>query len=208
MSLKHVDIWRAIDRLAEQNNLSPSGLARKAGLSPTLFNPSKRFANKRARWPSTESIAHILKATNSNIDDFVALATSGAGAPRLSLPVLELKKAAGKKVFSKEGLPTGAVWDAIPFPALGDPQAFMLEISGKIYEPFYRDGTYVVLSPHERMRRGDRVAVRTTRNEILLRELGRETMSKIDFLSLDQKTKSAFLRSEIEWIYRILWASQ
>ena len=41
--------------LAERHGLSPSGLARKAGLSPTVFNPSKRLSRKRKRWPSTEN---------------------------------------------------------------------------------------------------------------------------------------------------------
>ena len=43
---------------------SPSGLARRAGLDPTSFNKSKRQANDgRFRWPSTESISKVLRAT-------------------------------------------------------------------------------------------------------------------------------------------------
>ena len=42
--LRHKDIWRAIDRLAEKHGLSPSGLARRSGLDPTTFNKSKRTA--------------------------------------------------------------------------------------------------------------------------------------------------------------------
>ena len=53
--LTHTQIWRAIDRLAESRGLSPSGLARRAGLDPTTFNPSKRISadGTMPRWPST-----------------------------------------------------------------------------------------------------------------------------------------------------------
>ena len=52
--LSHDKIWAAIDRLAERHQLTPSGLARRAGLDPTSFNKSKRIASDgRMRWPST-----------------------------------------------------------------------------------------------------------------------------------------------------------
>ena len=40
--MRHTDIWKAVDSLAERNGLSASGLARRAGLDPTAFNKSKR----------------------------------------------------------------------------------------------------------------------------------------------------------------------
>src|SRR5207344_573670 len=40
--LTHNQIWTAIDRLAARAKLTPSGLAKKAGLDPTTFNKSKR----------------------------------------------------------------------------------------------------------------------------------------------------------------------
>src|SRR6185503_12127959 len=75
--LSHSQIWAAIDRLAARHGLTPSGLARRAGLDPTTFNPSKRTSGEgRQRWPSTESLAKILDATGSGIDDFVHLLKS------------------------------------------------------------------------------------------------------------------------------------
>ena len=38
--LSHERVWAAIDMLAERYSLSPSGLARKAGLDSTAFNKS------------------------------------------------------------------------------------------------------------------------------------------------------------------------
>src|ERR1700720_3496396 len=73
-TLTHQQIWTALDRLAERAGLSPSGLAKKSGLDPTTFNKSKRITpDGRERWPSTESVAKALAATNSSIDSFVQL---------------------------------------------------------------------------------------------------------------------------------------
>jgi phage repressor protein C with HTH and peptisase S24 domain len=50
----HNQIWAALDKIAELNSLSISGLSRRAGLDPTSFNKSKRVTcNGRLRWPST-----------------------------------------------------------------------------------------------------------------------------------------------------------
>lgn len=70
----HKDIWSAIDLLAKNAQLTPSGLARRAGLDPTAFNKSKRFAaDGRPRWPSTESLAKILEVTSTDIVTFAQL---------------------------------------------------------------------------------------------------------------------------------------
>ena len=70
--LKHADIWEAIDRLAQRHNLSPSGLAKRAGLDATTFNKSKRSTRDgKLRWPSTESIAKILAATGASLSDLL-----------------------------------------------------------------------------------------------------------------------------------------
>ena len=72
--LTHDQIWRGIDRLALRNELSASGLAKKAGLDPTTFNKSKRITKEgKLRWPSTESLAKILDATRTTITEFVRL---------------------------------------------------------------------------------------------------------------------------------------
>src|SRR3546814_19065992 len=71
--LRHQDIWRAIDRLARESGMSPSGLARRAGLDPTTFNKSKRIARDgKPRWPTTESISKITAATRTKMGHFVA----------------------------------------------------------------------------------------------------------------------------------------
>ena len=72
--LTHAQLWTALDRLAARAGLSASGLAKAAGLDPTSFNKSKRITPEgRERWPSTESVAKALAATDTSLDTFVQL---------------------------------------------------------------------------------------------------------------------------------------
>lgn len=71
--MTHASIWAALDRLAELHGLTPSGLARKAGLDPTSFNKSKRITQGREHWPSTETIARVLDCTGENFAGFALL---------------------------------------------------------------------------------------------------------------------------------------
>ncbi len=206
--LHHADVWQAIDRLAQRHGFSPSGLARKAGLSATIFNPSKRIHRGRKRWPSTESIASILEATGSTLDDFVALASNDAQQHN-KLPLIDLAGAAQADSFDEKGQPIGKRWDALSLPGANDPDAFVLEITGRSFEPIYREGDRLLLSPGEKPRRGDRVALRTVQGEIMVKSLGREGAQKIELLGLvadDQPLTLA--RKDIGWIHRIVWASQ
>ena len=209
MQLKHTDIWRAIDRLAENNNLSPSSLAKKAGLSPTVFNPSKRSTASRKRWPSTESIARILQATGTSLEDFVLLASADSIVARHTLPLLGYAQAGRKGFFDEAGYPVGSGWEEINFPAVADAHAFALEVSGRSMEPLYREGDRIVLAPGERPRKGDRVVVRTKKGEVLAKELGRESAKVVELISLNPEHGPVNLAlADIEWMYRIVWASQ
>ena len=72
--MKHAQIWAAVDAVAARHGLTPSGLAKLAGLDPTTFNKSKRIgADGRPRWPSTESLSKILDATGSSLDEMFRL---------------------------------------------------------------------------------------------------------------------------------------
>ena len=68
----HENLWAAIDDLARRHGLSPSALARCSGLDATSFNRSKRWtAQGRTRWPSTESLAKVLRATGTSLTELV-----------------------------------------------------------------------------------------------------------------------------------------
>src|ERR1700733_15068694 len=108
--LTHAQIWTALDRLAERAGLSASGLAKKSGLDPTTFNKSKRITpDGRERWPSTESIAKALGATNSSIDSFVQLIGDSAQTVQ-SVPLLGFALAANDSHFDDGGFPAGKGW--------------------------------------------------------------------------------------------------
>lgn len=207
--LSHSQIWAAIDALAARYDMTPSGLARRAGLDPTTFNKSKRVSpDGRLRWPSTESIAKILDATGASIDLFMSMIGSGAPARR-SLPLIGLAQAGDGGFFDDGGFPVGGGWDEIDFPSVADPNAYALEISGDSMLPAYRDGDLVIVSPNAAVRRGDRVVAKTTAGEVLAKEVRRQTARTIELKSLNPDHPDRVLPlNEVSWIARILWASQ
>jgi phage repressor protein C with HTH and peptisase S24 domain len=209
--LKHADIWRAIDRLAQQHGFSASGLARRAGLDPTTFNKSKRTTpDGKLRWPSTESISKILEATSSTFGEFVALIGESPGkTPLQRIPVIGYAQAGDAGFFDDAGYPVGNGWDELVFPHIGDPHAYALEISGESMEPVYRDGDTIIVSPTANLRRGDRVVVRTKGGEVMAKLLARQTATKIELHSINPAHANRSLAVEdVAWMGRIIWASQ
>ena len=207
--LTHDQIWTALDRLAERAGLSPSGLAKRSGLDPTTFNKSKRItADGRERWPSTESVSKALAATNSSIDTFVQLIGDNARTVQ-SVPLLGFAQAGAGGYFDDGGFPAGKGWDEVGLPAINDEHAYALEISGDSMKPAYRDGDIIVVSPGTPIRRGDRVVVKTTGGEVMVKELKRRTAKTLELQSLNPNHVDRTLAAaDVEWIARIVWASQ
>jgi phage repressor protein C with HTH and peptisase S24 domain len=206
--LTHAQIWEAIDTLASRYGLSPSGLARKAGLDPTTFNRSKRQSvDGRLRWPSTESIAKVLDATGASLDEFIALVASPA--LRRPLPVIGFAQAGKGGFFDDGGFPVGSGWDEIDFPAVTDEHSYALEISGESMLPLYRDGDMIIVSPGAPVRRGDRVVVRTAGGEVMAKELRRKTTKLVELRSLNPDHKDRVLPlKDVDFVSRIVWSSQ
>jgi len=207
--LTHAQIWNALDRLAARAKLSPSGLAKRAGLDPTTFNRSKRITpDGRARWPSTESVAKALAATGTGVETFVSLISDNAGAAQ-AVPLIGFAEAGAGGYFDDGGFPVGKGWDEIAFPAVNDEHAYALEISGDSMIPAYRDGDVIIVSPAAPVRRGDRVVVRTKEGEVMAKELKRQTKNMIELRSLNSDHGERTLAMEdVLWIARIVWASQ
>jgi phage repressor protein C with HTH and peptisase S24 domain len=209
--LTHNQIWTAIDRLAARAKLTPSGLAKKAGLDPTTFNKSKRITPEgRPRWPSTESVAKALAATSTKVDTFVTLITDSGKQPAIhNVPVIGFAEAGAGGYFDDGGFPVGKGWDEIAFPSVNDEHAYALEISGDSMKPAYRDGDVIVVSPAAPVRKGDRVVVKTKDGEVIVKELKRKTTKHIELKSLNAEHRDRTLSaSDIVWIARIVWASQ
>jgi phage repressor protein C with HTH and peptisase S24 domain len=210
--LTHTQIWQALDALAARHGLSPSGLAKVAGLDPTTFNRSKREApNGKLRWPSTESIAKVLQATGAGLDDFVALMMEGE--PSHSglriIPLIGLAQAGSEGFFDDAGFPAGSGWEEIAFPELGDPNSYALEITGDSMLPVYRDGDRIIVSPAASVRRGDRVVVKTLSGEVMAKQLARRTVRRIELQSLNPDFPERRIDiQEVSFVHRIIWASQ
>jgi len=208
--LTHAQIWNAIDRLAERSGMTASGLAKRAGLDPTTFNKSKRITPEgRPRWPSTESVAKALAATNTKVDTFVSLITDGAKPAISSVPLIGFAEAGASGYFDDAGFPVGKGWEKVSLPAITDEHAYALEVSGDSMKPAYREGDIIIVSPGAPVRKGDRVVVKTRKGEIMAKELKKKQAKSIELKSLNSEHRDRTLQmSDIEWIARILWASQ
>jgi phage repressor protein C with HTH and peptisase S24 domain len=212
--LTHRKIWNALDALAQHYNLSPSALARKAGLDPTTFNKSKRITSSgRLRWPNTESLSKALEATGASLDDFMAIVNriDGVSAARPSrlLPLIGFAQAGNGGYFDDGGFPVGGGWDEVSFPDVQDENAYALEVSGDSMLPVFRDGDTIIVSPGSNVRRGDRIVVRTLEGEVLVKVLFRQTAHTTEIMSFNPDYENRILQNtEIDWIARILWASQ
>jgi phage repressor protein C with HTH and peptisase S24 domain len=207
--LTHDQIWTALDRLAERGGLSASGLAKKSGLDPTTFNKSKRITpDGRERWPSTESLAKALAATNSSIDTFVQLIGDSARTAQ-AVPLLGFAQAGNGGHFDESGFPAGKAWDEVALPSATDEHAYALEISGDQMKPAFRDGDIILVSPGTPIRRGDRVVVKTRAGEVMVKELKRRTAKALELQSLNPgHVDRTLAAADVEWIARIVWASQ
>ncbi|WP_332698698.1 S24 family peptidase [Devosia sp.] len=212
--LSHRAIWDGIDALARRHGHSVSALAKLAGLDATAFNVSKRISKDgRERWPSTESISKILEATGENFDSFL----TGSGAflqlndnqPNRTVPLLGLAQAGTGGFFDSAGFPAGQGWDEIDLPSPGEGGIYALEVQGDSMEPLYREGDRIVVSPTEQVRRGDRVVVKTRDGEVMAKILFRQTGKQIELHSLNPAyAPRIFDLVDVEWIARIIWASQ
>jgi len=226
----HLQVWSAIDALAERNDMSVSRLARNAGLDPTTFNKSKRVSGDgRLRWPSTESLSKIMNVTNTKLEGFMALMRNdvqpfedrlkglhnlGSQVPMdyaipNAVPLLGFAEAGSGGYFDDGGYPQGQGWDEVNFPRPDGENVYALEISGDSMLPLYRDGDTIIVSPDAAVRRGDRVVVRTLEGEVMAKVLARKTAKIIELESVNPEHENrVFEISQLEWLARIVWASQ
>ena len=215
--LSHERVWAAIDALAARHSLSASGLAKRAGLDSTAFNKSKRAsADGRPRWPSTESLAKIIEATNSTLDEFLGLvegqrAEKSRSAPEhtSAVPLIGFAQAGAGGFFDDAGFPAGQGWDLIELPTRTTENSFALQVQGDSMLPLYRNGDVLIVEPGATVRKGDRVVVKTRSGEVMAKVLARRTSGEIELLSINPEHPNRnFALGEVEWLARIVWASQ
>jgi len=211
LPLSHAQLWTAIDGLARRQGLSASGLALKAGLDATSFNPSKRFGAgtpARPRWPSTESLTRILEATGLSLGEFATLAHD-APPQTATVPLLGMAQAGQGGFFDDAGLPMGEGWEQTALPQ-AKASLLSLEITGDSMVPLYRQGDKVIVDREAvDVRKGDRVVVRTTGGETLAKELEAVTRTSVVLNSVNPAYEPRTItRRDIVWMGRILWVTQ
>lgn len=211
MPLSHAQIWKAVDLLARREGLSASGLARRAGLDATSFNPSKRFGPgdpPRPRWPSTESLTRVLEACGVSLAEFAALARDAPERPAV-IPLLGMAQAGQEGFFDDAGLPAGEGWEQTELPRPRD-SLLSLRITGDSMAPVYREGDKVIVDREATdVRKGDRVVVRTTGGETMAKEVAGLTAKSVTLASINPAYEPRVVpRRDIVWMGRILWVSQ
>jgi phage repressor protein C with HTH and peptisase S24 domain len=136
------------------------------------------------------------------------LVDGGKHAPQ-AVPLIGFAEAGAGGYFDDGGFPVGKGWEEVPFPQVNDPHAYALEISGDSMKPAYRDGDVIIVSPAANVRRGDRVVVKTSDGEVMVKELRRKTTKSIELRSLNSEHRDRTLSmSDVLWVARIMWASQ
>lgn len=209
MPLSHAKLWKALDSLAKSQGLSVSGLARRAGLDATSFNPSKRLGpGERPRWPSTESLTRVLETTGLSLAEFAELAEDAPDRPSTA-PLLGLAQAGQDGFFDDAGLPTGDGWEQTDLPRPKE-TLFSLTINGDSMAPLYRAGDRVLVDREAiDVRKGDRVVVRTRSGETLAKEVAALSARSVTLASVNPAYAPRVVkRQDIAWMSRILWVSQ
>lgn len=214
--LSHERVWAAIDALAARYDLSASGLAKRAGLDSTAFNKSKRMsADGRPRWPSTESLSKIMEATNASLDEFMDLVRGAApeakAAPRrrAAVPMVGFAQAGADGFYDDGGFQPGDGFELVELPETAGEGTFALGVQGDSMLPLYRKGDVLIVKPDAAVRQGDRVVVKTVKGEVMAKVLEKRTARSIELKSLNPEHSDRHLPvADVEWMARILWASQ
>ncbi len=209
--LTHKAIWRGIDLLAAKNQLSASGLAKRAGLDPTTFNKSKRTTKQgKPRWPSTESLSKILDATQTTMGEFVALldeggAGSGEGMGR-RVRCVRLSHAEREDAFDAAGfVRASGAWEDIELPTFSDSALYAIEIDRDVAPPILRAGDVVVVSPESSVRRHDKIVVKLRNGEIDFGIFLRRTAQRLSLGTFNSSGEDrAIPIADVAWQARII----
>jgi len=210
--LTHRLIWDAIDKLAERNGLSASGLARQAGLDPTTFNRSKRIGkNGKQRWPTTESLSKVLHATGMTLNDLLGeIEVLAPTQPSFRVPILPRSSSALHRAFDGNGKPAGTDWlvgEALP---VSDPTAFGVEVPDGRFQPYFRPGNLFVVSPEASIHGGDLVLIqlRTPLGSLNVREILDVDVGALTVKPAEENGGVEVInRRDIGWYSRIVFSS-
>ncbi len=210
--ISHNQIWNAIDALAARSKLSSSGLARLAGLDPTAFNKSKRTtAGRRKRWPSTESIAKVLAATNTRFDEFASLMATTPTQSNTDLRPVPVVGVAnnGEIQFYNEPGHAGLTLDVIDGPAEFSANAYGIAVGDDTMAPVYRTGDVLIVDRDTVTKSGDRVVVKTEMGVAVALTLQKTNDGLLGLAPIAWSMGERQINPDhVLWMDRIIWASQ
>ena len=203
--MQYEQIWDAIDKLAKQNGLSLSGLAKKSGLDPTIFNKSKRLRHDgKKRWPSLESLNKILTTCHTDFADFYLLAENKPIRQPRTLPYIVLSSLS-QPDFDRFDT---TVWETIDSPCFSE-NTYLVNLDSRSYEPLYNFGSTLVLEKRSEIRQKDRILILLKNGDVMIKEFLYRADNKITVCSLLKPARISELNiSDIRLLNRIVWASQ
>lgn len=202
--LSHKKIWSAIDKIAKESELTPSGLAKKAGLDPTSFNKSKRIGSGgKLRWPSTESLYKILKVLGKDLSYFSSLVEPES--------ISEIKLIG----FMQSGMggfaetPEENEFNNITFPRYFSKDAAAIKVNSYEFEPIYRNGDVLIVNPKDNIiMEDDRIVVKTNDDKLLIKRFFKKEDGHVTVKSIDGEDSINIESKDIDWIARVIWVSQ
>lgn len=206
--MKYDTIWNSVDKLAQSKGLSPSGLAKLAGLDATTFNKSKRIRpDGKNRWPSMDSVNKLLEVCNITFEQFYNMGNSDEEPEGGTIPFIKLSQLGRDPQIEDKFLKT-AGWNKVIFPDAKD-ILYAAEIDTNDYLPLYRYGSTIILSANSDIRKGDRVAIFLNEDKLLLKEFIRRTPSQLVVTDINNPDEEDIIAiADVKLINRILWASQ
>lgn len=207
--MKYEQVWDAVDKLARTHGLSPSGLAKKAGLDATTFNKSKRIrADGKKRWPSLDSINKILDACNVTFEQFYSLIDEDLNPDLLNaVPYIKFSAMDCNLDIRDDRLNTDK-WNRLHFPDTTT-NLYAIDIDVTDFEPFYRAGSIIIATKSSEIRKGDRIVVIFKNGDILIKEFVHRTPSTLVLGDIANPQKEMNVNIiDIELVNRILWAGQ
>lgn len=203
------EVWTAVDKLAKLQGLSPSGLAKKAGLDATTFNKSKRLRpDGKKRWPSLESLNKITDVSGISFDQFCRLGKEDETTIPLNnaIPFIKLSKLKNCDISDKQIVSDD--WKMIRFPDANE-NLFAVEITGNKTAPYFPDGTMLIISKNSGVRRNDKIVILKTDGDTEIKRFIRRTASTLEVADInDEKKEISLPICDIRLINRIIWASQ
>lgn len=207
--MKYEIVWSAVDNLAKTLGLSPSGLAKKAGLDSTTFNKSKRVRpDGKCRWPSLDSVNKVLEFCNISFEDFYKYGDNAHKSENLNaIPFIRYNHLNHKKIVNGPEIDTSS-WEKVSFPD-GARNLYAIELDSNDFAPLYKFGTTLVLAKSSDIRRGDRIAVYMADKSIILAEFSHRKPQTLELCDLNNPEKFMSVAiDQTKLVSRIIWASQ